>query len=1213
MKFNRILSSVLVIVMLISCVIAALPIVASAAEEEVDIWVKENDELTTEEFQAIVEAYKSSGKEGESQLVFKTSEEMFSYDLSMGYLDHVISGGYAVYVNRYTGVMYYVNLTTGQMLTSNPIDPGYDGKAGSIDSYILSQVSLTYTTPAKADPDNAVPYDTYKNGTLEGLKPVVTAFGTGLKIDYTIGEPHTIDLVSVAFLSDDMESKIIAPAFANLASIMEKHFGAYNTSYSPSEISSYNPYLTDIDILKGTAFDYNDGVDPSVYDFNCARIQVAAGYLLAYTEKALLAQHGNDYSYESDPAFTEVRSVVEAIQEIFSKYVSRDVNLYGFTEEDKEEFYKQIPGMKTSGLNAFILKDVANKLGQESLKTTYRLTGNAISKCVPGFTKEDKEAIEARTGCESAFNVVPKFSCSLIYTLNEDGTLTVEFPAELIEYDRDEFIVTSIAPLRYFGCADMNNDGYIFIPDGSGAVIEYNDFYNSTSTTAFKYSEPVYGKDSCYATMTGSHNEKVTMPVYGLVNTVKSNAATKAITGNDTSVNGYFAIVEEGAALATINVESGGGTHKYATAYTSYTPYSFDRYELDNEKSYLVVSESRYEGSYKTRYTMLTDTVVAEKAELTSFYPTTYVGMAACYRDYLETTGQISKDTTYSSNLPLYIEALGSMDTTKKILTFPVTVSTPLTTFADVERMYAELSSAGASGNEIAITNINFKLSGFANGGMYYTYPAKVRWEKSLGGKKGLESLLSAAKAVNEDADSNTNFGIFPDFDFLYINNSASFDRVSNSKNGAKLVDNRYATKQTYSSVSRKYESLFAVLVATDGIDKLYTKFDKDYSKYSLTGLSVSTLGSDVNSNFDDKNPINREQAKNDIVALLDRMSKSYTLMTDLGNMYAIEFTSHIVNVTIDSSHTMYSSYAVPFVGMVLHSYVSYAGTPINYTGSVDYNILHSIENGATLYYILCTQNTNYLKDDEQLSKYFGVDYEYWKGSIKEQYKRLNDAIGSLQSYLIVNHSALIAERIANSEDKRNNYLEMINELFSDSESIIYGLIDAKLDELRAEGGAFGKTLYINIDKASVTEYACEVFNLGAEELEAYGFSEKLDALVATFAEEYSIESGDVEITFNKATIEAARGEYYPKYVTDSLATDGDRYVYTNLTCDNGSVVLVTYKDTSSPEGKTVHFILNYNSFKVNVRVDNTIDKSLADGETKVYTIGKCDFIDFGK
>ena len=43
------------------------------------------------------------------------------------------------------------------------------------------------------------------------------------------------------------------------------------------------------------------------------------------------------------------------------------------------------------------------------------------------------------------------------------------------------------------------------------------------------------------------------------------------------------------------------------------------------------------------------------------------------------------------------------------------------------------------------IKNINFKLTGFVNGGMHSTYPTRLKWEKSLGGKGGFNKLLDFA------------------------------------------------------------------------------------------------------------------------------------------------------------------------------------------------------------------------------------------------------------------------------------------------------------------------------------------------------------------------------------------------------------------------------------------------------------------------------------
>ena len=1215
MKFNRILSSVLVVVMLFSFVIASFPIVA-AAEEAGNagdgVFVKTDDDLTAEDAAEIIQKYRNSKN--------TTAYDMLASDLEDGYLDYVKKGNYVLYLNRYTGVVYYLNLLTGQMLTSNPIDPGYGGKQHKLDVAIVSQVALTYST--HAEPKKTFNYDSYQ-AILNGFKPVVSEFNGGIRIDYTIGAPAAIDLTPIALLGADMEEYIIKPGFANLAALMQEKLGDFDSAIikkinentpakKQAKMTSYNPYLTDPELLKGDKNLYNPGLPVEEYNFYTDNISQVLSHYTKYARQALEKANANvdGYKYKQDPAYIEITNFVNTFSNIFNYYSTEDINIYN---SDVEALNKNVPAMKETGDVGYIVKAVKESSSDVTIRQSCNFIGSALKLCCPGFTAELSDQIQERSGNEYELSVVPRFNCSLIYSINDDGTLSVDFPAESISFNEEQFIVHSISALPYFGCADMNNDGYVFVPDGSGSVIEFDDFYNSTNKVAFQYNEPIYGKDSCYATMTGSHNENVTMPVYGLINKATCKELT-GITGNASVYNGYFAVVEEGAALATIKVASGGSTHKYATAYTVYTPYSYDWYTLDNGSSYLVVSDSRYEGSYKTRYSMLTDPAVAEAAGLQSYFATSYVGMAACYRSYLEVTGQISKNNTSSTNLPLYIEVLGSMDITEKFLTFPVTVSTPLTSFEDVQRMYNELSSKGESGTETAISNINFKLTGFANGGMYYTYPAKVRWESSLGGKKGLNALIDSSKTVRDDNNPDTNMGIYPDFDFLYINNTAAFDRVSNSKNGSKLVDNRYASKQTYSSVSRKYETLFAILVSTDGLDKLYDKFYKDYSKYELEGLSVSTLGSDLNSNFDDDNPINREQARKDVVALLDRMSDKYSLMTDLGNMYTISYVDHIVNLTIDSSHRTFSSYAVPFVGMVLHSYINYAGTPINYTGSVDYNILHSIENGASLYYILCTQNTNYLKDDEQLSKYFGVDYENWKGNIKEQYTRLNNAIGSLQNALIVDHKAVIAERIPNSEDMRSYYLELVDEFMTDAEKIVYKLIDTKLKEFRAdENTEFGLSIFVDFDKASLKEYAMELMNLTSEELNVYGFDTKLDALIASVKAEYPADSGTEQTTvsFDSTVFVANRGAYDPKYVTDSLATDGDSYDSTLLTCDNGSVVLVTYYD--STQNKTVHFILNYNNYKVNVRVDNTIDKTLGDGETKVYTVGRCDFIEFGK
>ena len=95
MKLKRILSSVLVVIMLFSAVSILLPVRAEAAHHD----FVSDTRLTTEEVAKIVEDYQKAE--------YASLEEMFLTDLELGRLDYSTNGVFSIYVNRYTGVVYY--------------------------------------------------------------------------------------------------------------------------------------------------------------------------------------------------------------------------------------------------------------------------------------------------------------------------------------------------------------------------------------------------------------------------------------------------------------------------------------------------------------------------------------------------------------------------------------------------------------------------------------------------------------------------------------------------------------------------------------------------------------------------------------------------------------------------------------------------------------------------------------------------------------------------------------------------------------------------------------------------------------------------------------------------------------------------------------------------------------------------------------------------
>ena len=517
------------------------------------------------------------------------------------------------------------------------------------------------------------------------------------------------------------------------------------------------------------------------------------------------------------------------------------------------------------------------------------------------------------------------------------------------------------------------------------------------------------------------------LPVFGVVetNVALPITETDATTGETTTTyaeietadgeiyekktNGFLAIIEEGDALASITTEHGVTVHSYNSVNASFSPRPKDSYNLaeaisaGQDATYTVVSERKYTGSYRIKYIMLTEPELAEATGFSDYYEASYVGMATAYREYLENEGILTDLENVSDSIPLYIESFGCLEDIERILSIPVEVLKPLTTFEDLKSMYTQLSEAG-------ITNVNFKLTGFANGGMNDTSAYNVKFEKVVGGNDGFTEFVSYAQS--------NNFGVYPDFDFANIGMFEMFDGVSMRKHLIKTMDNRYTSKRYYDSTLQSYERGYSLAVSPSVYDYFYEHFKEDYSDLSPMGLSVSTLGTDLNSDFDKKEPYNREDSKEFTTDLLADIETDYqNVMIDGGNLYSLPYADHIINVSLDSSRFSNASEAVPFMGMVLHGSMNFAGTAINMAGDTQYELLKAIENGASLYFTLSMQNTSLLKEDIEFNKYYSISFDIWYEELVSLYNTLNDAIGDVQDKKIVDHEFLIGERVPSAEE----------------------------------------------------------------------------------------------------------------------------------------------------------------------------------------------------
>ena len=642
-----------------------------------------------------------------------------------------------------------------------------------------------------------------------------------------------------------------------------------------------------------------------------------------------------------------------------------------------------------------------------------KLIEGYIKTYAPDYTYEDMDADHAAVKYEDDEIPPPLFKMALEYTLDEQG-LSVRLAANGIRFDETNYQLEGIEMLPYMGAGSSVNEGYTFFPDGSGTLFDFQECKTFGKTV--QITGKIYGQDYAYHTISGTNQQIIRYPVFGLVETQNFSALesgdvveTNKLTDSDKETvvdsyskdRGFVAVIEEGASLVSLTLVHDRVTGKN-TIKTVVSPRPKDSYNLGDSvsiaanKAYSVVSNRKYTGSYKIKYLMLTDPEVAAAKDVANTYPCTYYGMAQAYRDYLEDgevlTPLTEEDIADSKNMPLYLEALGALETTEKILSVPVDVMTPLTTFEDIRTIYDDLSDKG-------ISNINFILNGFTKGGLTAAQtPYRLKWESAVeqGGVK-FDELVEYAREQG--------FGVYPDVDFVFIHSNTLFDGLSLSKHAAKTIDNRYASLQEYNATKQTYVSYYDLLFSAAYMSKFYEKFTETYLKDNPMGISVSTLGSYLSSDFDEDEAYNRDDSEAYTQMALAYMAENYEkVMTSGGNAYSWKYVDYITNIATDSSRYSRSSASVPFLGIVLHGYVETSGTAINMEGNLDYAMLKAIESGSALKFIIAYRNTNNLKNDVILNKYYSIEYNTWAPDIVSLYNELNDALGDVQTSKIVKH-----------------------------------------------------------------------------------------------------------------------------------------------------------------------------------------------------------------
>ena len=970
---KRILALLLTVIMMFGTL--AIDIAAGAVTPE--YVVNSNDEVTKEiDYEATLEKYLT--------LKFDTEQQKLE-SMTMMYEAH----GYQLWIDDYTGEVAARNLATGQILFSNPYDIGADANSPSaaVKGELMSQIIVKYT-----DNDTDKTMNSFAEAASRG-QINFEYIKNGIRVEYSIGREETRMLVPRIIERSRFENNILQPFADEINKISEENGYLFVEWRDYLQMAKRNQMIA-------ASSPTGDPKDGNSEWFKFIKL------LAFYSEKFL--------------AEAETVKEEQSMRALYPICTKMDI-------------WVCTPDISRNEL-----------ITVEGYIKTY----------IPAYTFEQLEYDHQLTEYEGTDKAPPLFKMALEYTLDEWG-MSVRLPANGLRFDESLYQLTYVSLLPYMGAGanyllnekEETFTGYNFFPDGSGTLFRHEDLAVKSNTTI---NGKVYGQDYAYNTITGANQQVIRYPVFGIVSnthrteqvTVQKQTTEEAIDpdGNviildkDGNVvdehmyedltedqvvhedKGFVAIIEEGDALAELSDYHMGSAGKYNTIQMLFYPRPKDSYNLANAISvganatWTVVSSRKYVGNYKIRYIMLTDDEIAEEKQITDYYECTWMGMAEAYRDYLYATGgldALTKDDV-QEDIPMYLETFGTLETLEKIMSIPVNVMTSLTSFENVKTMYDELSAEG-------VKNIKFKLTGYANGGMYSSVPYKLQWEKAVGGDSGYEDLL------NYSAEKG--FEVFPEFNFAYTRQDHLFDGLTLKKHIVKSINDTYMSRRYYSATRQTHVGRFELAISaayfTHFYDKLTENLFKNYEdSAALKAISVAALGTDLNSDFDEDEPYNREDSKKYTQALFDKMSTDYDLvMTEGANAYTWKYVDYIINAPLDSSRYNTSANAVPFIGVVLHGSVEFAGTPLNMEGNIGYSMLKAIENGAGLYFILCYENYEELKEDQRLNEYYSVRYDILKEDVVKYYTVLNDLTKDLQLHKIVGHQFLIGERIPDADE----------------------------------------------------------------------------------------------------------------------------------------------------------------------------------------------------
>lgn len=672
-----------------------------------------------------------------------------------------------------------------------------------------------------------------------------------------------------------------------------------------------------------------------------------------YTPKQLPCQLGLPEDADEDEVFnyTEVARNYNSIL-----YADMRNGHFALQDINTEKIWYSIPnnleldeitrGANRSEVRSEVLVNYVLK-EEESVSKSYKTEGSFTCK---------EENIKTEL-IENGFRITYTFRKSDIIVPIEYRLTNSGFEAEVMAKDikeSDTAYLISVNLLPSFGAGAWDEEGYVFIPDGSGAIVDFS-YHNDMESG---YVKDVYGEEKAVNSQFSLPNETIKLPVFGTM--VGSNSLMGIITKGDAA-----------AAISTIYHSDSYGYTAVSSLFNYRTidvKKMFENYSSTIQRiTYRVSDIHAFSDGYIVEYHILNGNDCG------------YVGMAKEYRSYLSKNKLINK----TENKPVFnLQVYGAVDINTSFLGIDYNTTEVLTTAKQAEKIVDSLKKGGVT--DIALRYVGFSGDGVLN-------------------KKLNTSTKPISKVSNVTDFKNlaSKVKLYPDYDLMSVRkagNGVSFKEDVIRTTFDYKAEQFIYSRSIYSKLSEDAIYLLngkAVLGATD-------KLLKNYS--SKENISLSSLGQLLYSDFAEKDGAYKDKTVAYIKEALNRFSKKCdNVALENANAYTFKYADKIWGVSGYSSGFDVFKVDVPFYEIVLHGNITMTSPCIIQSQNPKIQVLKAVEAGNELLFAATYADSDALLGSRYESLY-STGYKNWMDYATDIYNKYRPILSKIYNKEIVDH-----------------------------------------------------------------------------------------------------------------------------------------------------------------------------------------------------------------